>query len=223
MRYVLAVVVLISGVAVGQELPQETYTIKALTVEQAQVLLKREVRDGLFDLSGLTTLSPQVARVLAQHKWSRPGVPCMLALNGLTTLSPETAQELAQCNKSLMLHGLTELTPDAAKALAPHKGNLMLKGLTELTPEVARALAEHESVLTLDGLTDLSPEVARALAKHAWGLNLNGLTKLTDEAAQALAQYEGVGLTMSRLATISPGGAAALRANRAIQLPAKFQ
>jgi hypothetical protein len=61
MRYVLAVAVLMAGVASGQELPEDTNEIKALTVEQAQALAQHK---GGLSLDGLTTLSDEAAAAL---------------------------------------------------------------------------------------------------------------------------------------------------------------
>ncbi len=107
MRYVLALAVLCAGVAVGQELPEDTNEIKTLTVEQAKVLKQRA--SGLA-LDGLTTVSPDVAHVLAH-------VQCDLFLNGLTTLTDEAAQALGQHEGWLRLDGLTTLSDEAAAAL----------------------------------------------------------------------------------------------------------
>jgi hypothetical protein len=91
-----------------------------------------------------------------------------IQLNGLTTLTDEAAKALAQFKGSyLELHGLTTLSDEAAKALAQFKGSfLYLDGLTTLSDDAANALAQFKgNVLSLNSLTTLSDEAAKALAQ----------------------------------------------------------
>jgi hypothetical protein len=182
---------------------------------------------------GLTALSPEAAKMLAQRTEAKPGyrngrldlsrltsltpeAAEALAqhkggvhLHGLATLSSETAQSLSQHKGELCLHGLTSLSAEAANALAQHKGLLYLTGLTTLSPEAANSLAQHKGTLYLTGLTTLSPEVAEALAQHKDVLRLDGLVTLSDEAATALAQHKGE-LHLDRLTTLSVEAAESL-------------
>ena len=108
MQYVLSVAVVMAGVAAGQELPANTYEIKSLTVEQAKALAQR--KDTWLSLDGLTTLSDEAAKALAEFKGP-------LHLGGLTTLSDEAAKALAQHKGGLVLDGLTTLSDEAVAAL----------------------------------------------------------------------------------------------------------
>jgi beta-lactamase regulating signal transducer with metallopeptidase domain len=175
--------------------------LKKLAPDVAQALAGYS--RGALILNGLTTLSDEAAKALAQHEGS-------LYLYGLTTLSDDAATALAQHKSNLYLNGLTTLSDEAAAALAQHKGlQLILDGLTTLSDEAATALAQHEGDLSLDGLTTLSDDAATALAQHEGWLSLTGLTTLSDEAAKALAQYKGY-LSLDGLTTLSDEAAKAL-------------
>ena len=103
MRCLLAVAVLITGVAVGQELPKDTNEIKTLTVQQAKALAQHK---GYLSLDGLTSLTDAAAKALSQHEGD-------LSLDGLTTLSDEQAKAL-RANPSIKLPK-TFRKPAAAK------------------------------------------------------------------------------------------------------------
>jgi hypothetical protein len=64
MRCLLAAAVLCAGVAVGQELREDTNAIKSLTVEQAKALSQHE---GHLSLNGLTTLTDEAAKALRSN------------------------------------------------------------------------------------------------------------------------------------------------------------
>jgi hypothetical protein len=222
MRWAVVVVILAMAVpAIGQD---NTDILRKLSVEQARTLiatygsdplsfdglttLSPEVAEALanhkgqLDLNGLTTLSPEVAEALATHEG-------LLFLNGLTTLSPESAAALATHEGAIVFDGLTTLSPEVAEALATHKGGVFLTRLTTLSPKVAEALATHKGQLVLSDLKTLSPELAAALATHKGELCLNGLTTLSPEVAEALATHKGV-LVLSGLTTLTPELAATL-------------
>jgi len=118
-------------------------------------------------LDGLTTLSPEVAEALADHKGS-------LYLNGVTTLSDETAVALAKYHGDLSLNGLTTLSDRQAEALAKHYGENAYDG------------GFNFADLSLNGLKTLSDRQAEALGKHKGAVHLDGLTTLSEEAAEAL-------------------------------------
>jgi hypothetical protein len=175
-------------VVMADELPKDTDKIESLTVEQAQRLVT-EFKGTWLYLNGLTTLSADAAKALAQHKGG-------LSLNGLTTLSDEAATALAQHKGDLSLTGLTTLDADAAKALAQYKGWLFLNGLNTLDAEAATALAQHKGELHLNGLTTLDAEAATALTQHKgtlslckWGSLVR--TNLTPDSALAFAELLG--------------------------------
>jgi hypothetical protein len=106
-RYVLALAVLCAGVAVGQELLDDTDEIKTLTVEMAHALAQHK---GQLSLDGLTTISDAAVKALAQHEGP-------LELGGLTTLSDEAAKALAQHKGPLYLSSRTTLSDEAAAEL----------------------------------------------------------------------------------------------------------
>ena len=115
MRTLLALtLVLTCGVGLADELPTNEREIETLTVEQAETLVGRG-QWSLY-LDGLTTLAPDVAKILAQVKGQ-------ISLNGLTTLSKETAEQLAappqekHQSRSLSLNGLSTLSPAVAEEL----------------------------------------------------------------------------------------------------------
>ena len=158
---------------------REVRPIESLTPEEARRLLPA----GELALDGLTTLSAEVAEVLAESRSE-------LHLDGLTTLSVEAAAALARhAGPVLSLDGLTTLSAEAAAALAEHRGEqLYLNGLTGLADETVVTLAGHRGkYLSLDGLTRLSGETAKALAERQGGISFDGVTTLTVEAAKALA------------------------------------
>jgi tartrate dehydratase beta subunit/fumarate hydratase class I family protein len=177
--------------------------LKKLTPDVAQALAGYS--KGPLLLNGLTTLSAEAAKGLAQHKGA-------LSLAGLTTLSDEVAAALAQHEGALLLTGLTTLSAEAATALAQHRGVwLSLHGLTTISDEVATALAQHTGRLSLNGLTTLSPEAIKALARHKGALEFDGLTTLSAEAVKALAQHKGtMSLSLAGLTTLSAEAVKAL-------------
>jgi len=186
--------------------------------KKTRELLDRVHVTGL-SLDGLTSISTEIAEVLASRKngFTEPGntiipadIKLSLSLDGLTTISPKVAQALANFKEGscISLNGLTTISPKVAQALANFKGyrwaggntNLSLDGLTTISPEVAQALANFEgTILSLDGLTTISPEVAKALASlkgyNGTGSNahiyLNGLTTVSPEVVQELALFKG--------------------------------
>ena len=215
--------VLACSVGLADELPSNTREIETLTVEQAETLVGRE-QWSLY-LDGLTTLSPDVAKILAQVKGQ-------ISLNGLTTLSKETAKELAapiqeqHRSRSLSLNGLSTLTPAVAEELVKIKGQLNLRGLKVVSPELAailithhsfkggdfglesispdlaRVLARSESHLDLSSLKRLDPETASAFSQHTASIGLSGLQLIDRDTAQALAKYRGMAIVLSGLRSI---------------------
>lgn len=120
-------------------------SLKALPIEVAKTLAQHRgnVASKGLNLESLTRISDEAAKAIL------PLSGDFLCLEGLTTLSTETAKTLAQHKGHLDLGGLSTLTAEAAKALATHKGSLILSGLTTLSDEAAKALARHDGDITL--------------------------------------------------------------------------
>jgi hypothetical protein len=162
-----------------------------------------------------------------QVKW-RTGY-CILELNELTTLTVDVAQILASHKCALYLNGLTDINDEAAEALAKYSDILHLDGLITLSEKAAVALGSRpcsdvkgQRSLSLASLNTLSPRLASALVTHKGELSLNGLSVLTDEAAKVLSTYNGDALRLYGLVTLSDEAAKALKANPRIHLPRQF-
>jgi hypothetical protein len=174
---------------------------------------------------GLTTLSPEAARILAKRgepapkntngatgqcgtKWFGKDDQEMgrgkLAINHLTTLTDENAREIAQFKGLVLeLNGLATLSEESAKGLAAYGGvDLSLKSITTLTPEIATVLAEFKGPHLHLGLTTLDADAVTKLAGFKCrSLHLSGLTTVTPEAATMLEALKGNGPNIIR-----PGG-----------------
>ncbi|MBM3972403.1 MAG: DUF1588 domain-containing protein, partial [Planctomycetes bacterium] len=168
-------------------------------------------RYGDLYLNGLTTVSDETLKALAEHKAGGNSRP-VVYLKGLTTLSDDGAAILAAWPKwSGETPALSMLSEKAAAALAAARNwDGKLPAVKTISAAAAVAIAQRQGNLSLDGLTTLTDDVAAALAKHRGGtLSLNGLTSLSDQAAAALAQHEDR-LSLGGLKTLSPGAAQAL-------------
>jgi hypothetical protein len=189
------------------DLPDDPSQIKELTPEQAKLLVAK-FKGGRLDLSGLTTLDAETAKVLAEFEGN------YLILTGLTTLDADTANALAEYKgQFLTLNGLAALDADTAKALAEFKGyGLDLNGLTTLDAETAQVLAEAKGdSLSLAGLTTLDADTAKALAEFKGAyVSLRGLTTLDADTAQVLAEFKGK-LNLDGLTTLDADTANVLR------------
>ena len=168
-----------------------------------------------LSLRGLQGINDETAEVMGAHRGH-------LRLEGLTFVTDRQIELLAAHRGYLGLAGLKQLSARAAVALGRHEGLLGLNGITELSPEAAAGLAAHRQFIRMDGLRTISDEVATALARHQGPLGLHGITTLSDTAADTLARSEGT-LYLMGLETLSDRAAAALRANPAIRLPARFR
>jgi hypothetical protein len=100
--------------------------------KKTRELLDRIHVTGL-SLDGLTSISTEIAEVLASRKNGfaepekmliRADIQLSLSLDGLTTISPEVAQALANSKEGshISLNGLTNISPEVAQALASFKG-----------------------------------------------------------------------------------------------------
>jgi hypothetical protein len=182
--------------------------LKTLTPIAAKAICQREA--DLY-LNGLTTISDDTLKALAEHKapgFARP----VVYLKGLTTISDEGAAILAAWPKWCgELPALTTLSEKSAAALASsRKWNGNLPSLKMISPKAGKALAQRQGNLSLDGLTSLSEETAIELAKHQGGtLSLNGLKELSDNSAVVFAQHDGR-LSLNGLTALSNGTAASL-------------
>ncbi len=192
------------------------HRVQTITPEVARVLAQTKVTLSL----GLTTITPEVARALA----ARP--KGMLALNSLEKISVEAARELAQFRGKLTLNGLRTLSQEVAVELAKHRSKFTLFGLTEISDEVAEALSHHRSTMLLNGLTKLTsvPLTAAMLKSNDGFLNLSKVQTISDEVVQVFAEYNGSRpIRLAGLTDLSEVNAARLRANEKIVLPSKFQ
>jgi hypothetical protein len=226
------------SVATFAQLPESAEKFTSLDVGQAKELVRRNVRlldlngvttlsydaavalkrsdDETYDhiwllLDGLTSLSPQVAKVLCEGEWDR------LSLNGLTTISPETAKALAARlgGRRLCLNGLKSLSPEVAKELGECV-DVELNGVQEVSDSVGIALTEAAtSTIRLNGLTSLPARAARAWVSHqrehtgGGEIFLNGLTELPSDLAAALGPQIGA-LFLDGVTTLPPNVAKAL-------------
>ncbi|MCE9568023.1 MAG: DUF1588 domain-containing protein [Planctomycetes bacterium] len=159
--------------------------LTALSPEAARSLARHY---GELSLNGLTSLSDEAGVALAKHTGGR------LYLKAVKSLSPDVAKALAQRkgggpSNQVRLDGLESLSVEAAAALAEmhgHNWDGRLPAMKTIPEDVARALAKRPGGLSLEGLTSLSDEAAKALGGKLGG-NLPGLTSLTVESAKAIA------------------------------------
>ena len=188
-------------------LPRDTDAITALTITQADVLVRdRGRKSTTLSFDSLQTLPVEVARILVRNRRG-------LALDGLTTIPPlDVLRVVASHHGEVSLGGLDALSPGIALALSDYHGEgLSLDGVTLLTPESARAIAaSHCMRLSLNGLRTLDEEVASRLSDYRGDLDLDGLAALSDEAAASLSGHKGRSLSLNGLTEISDGAAAAL-------------
>ena len=169
-------------------------TWSSTTPAVARALVERQ--QPFLDLRGLTSITPDVARILAKTQGG-------LWLNGLTSITLDVARALAKHQGVLQLKGLTSITPEAAHILVDGGGDLAIDGLTSITPEVARIFAGIDCDIWFNSLTSITPEVAHALAKVRFNLNLVGLRSITPDVAHALAKHRGGYLGLNGLASIT--------------------
>lgn len=149
----------------------------------------------------LKHLSRALAEHLIQTKYC-------LYLDGIETLERDTAEILSRSHNGapdLTLNGLVDISADTAEALGQKVGALSLDGLVSLSPQSALGLAKHRGgPLSLRGLKSLDKDTALALSKCASWIHL-GVPELTVATAKALAAGDSVrGLTLTRLAGLTP-------------------
>jgi hypothetical protein len=184
-RYVVVVLVVsILGSSVQAQDWHEMRKITSLTVAQARRLATRNRSDDLW-LTGLTSVTPEVAAALAKHQGSR------LMLDGITSVTPEVAAALAKHQGDLSL-GLTELSDESATALARHRGGLTIGnkcGPIKMSDAAVRTLGSCNGHLSLR-VSYLSDDVIKVLSQRRGGLSLSCLSSLSVEAAKALVNRE---------------------------------
>jgi hypothetical protein len=187
-----------------------------------------------LNLSGLATLTPAVARALAQY--SGP-----LVLNGIRKVDTAIARILGSRRQDFtLLEGLEELTSRRlAKMLVvcgEENGDIFLNRLRKLSPEIASVLAKASCWLNFGGHAQLSPEVNQILSrakmvrfcghkrlrlKHVLGLGCDGkshdgvlvfvgTSQIDTDAAAELAKYPGGAISFMSLEAISAEAAEAL-------------
>lgn len=173
-------------------------------MQQLRVLTKC---DGGVVLNGLTELSEQAARALANidTEWGR------LSLSGLAILRDTPghlaiAEKLAQQseNNVLNLPSLKEIGEEVAQLFGKVKFGVDL-GLDSLDATIASALIKKRKgkysdyKLTLNRIEHLTVEAARLLAKNKAPLTLDGLVEIDDDVADALSKHADYLLSMNGL------------------------
>jgi len=178
-----------------------------------------------LSLAGLETLSPEAAAELAAF----PGEALFL---GVQELSEAAFRRLITFRRRLYLPRLGRIPAGAAEAMADYRGpGLSILGLTAVSLEDARVLAglgnrwngrlpnvkniAPETAAVLAGFKGarldldraaLSEQALRQLTGFRGVLLLRGLTQatLSDETLAALAEFNGGGLGLGGLTTLSP-------------------
>lgn len=174
-----------------------------LTDDVAAVLATRA---GDTWITGLTAISPGVARMLAGRRE-------IIDFDRLLTLDSASAAVLATyAGPAMYFSALQSLSPEAARALAAFRGRLAVMSPQDLRADVVAILAAQPSWLDL-GIETLTPEVAAALARHEGRLGLCCVRSLPPEVAEILAANPGhIGL--QAIQNLEPATAAALAGHR---------
>ncbi len=186
-------------------------TVPELSPEAADVFA---AWGGQFNLSGLESLSPEVARSLARL----PGGRGYVGVINLAKINPpdrDSLAELAKAKRPFSFGGISELTPELAQALVNCPTcTLRFPAVTSITPEVTRVLVSGTGRgLLLPGLTAVDSETAAVLAAFpGWDPYLPAVTTLAPEAATALAGFVSTfgDLRLPGLTSLEPEVAAAV-------------
>jgi hypothetical protein len=167
--------VLATQFALRAEFPK----VQSLSLAAAQALGKMD-RSWIV-LDGLTSLTPELAKALAQGG--------ALSLKGVKKLEKETARELAQHNCCLILSGVEEMSDGAIEALAETRADLILESVADTSDAALEKLARFKGQRLVFGLRELSEKQAQLLELyHGRSLSLPSLTKLSDSAAASLSR-----------------------------------
>jgi hypothetical protein len=113
-----------------------------LTVEQARSLVYEHEGKEFISLHHLTSLTPEVAEVLAETK-------CGIIFYRLRTLSPAAAAALARHEGvALKIAGPTILSEATVRELSAYKGGtLNLEGIEALSAEAKSLLRENPAIM----------------------------------------------------------------------------
>jgi hypothetical protein len=172
---------------------------------------------------GVTSLTPEVARLLAES-------PGQLTLSGLETLSPDVAQAFSHRQRyGVTMPALRTLEADAVRALCDNSGARLrgmddpeapglrcrsgawsFPGLETISADAAAALAETDGhQFEFWGLSSLSAEAAQGLAAtRGWDGRLLAISHLSPGAARGLAKRRGA-IELPGLEALDPAAAAA--------------
>lgn len=173
--------------------------LRQLSVTAAKALAQT---DSHLCLDSLTSLTPELLDALA----NRPKDSQSLSLNGLTTVTVDEARTLAQVACYRLELSLTSLPDAIAKILGQREGHLTLDKLPTISDAAAAELAKIGGDLSLNGLTTLSDKAAKSLSKHAGSsLYLDGLASLSQAACVMLSKkLDGDGYSLDPMRPGSP-------------------
>ena len=111
---------------------------KTISVQTAERLVQTE---DILNLSTLTILTPDAARILGQFKGE-------LWLDRLPSISDEVATGLSKHVGYLNLDGVERLSDHAALALSKHDGEIWMHSLTGVTGAGRAAILQHGGIKT---------------------------------------------------------------------------
>ncbi|GDX94545.1 hypothetical protein LBMAG47_02080 [Planctomycetia bacterium] len=207
--------------------------LTTLTPEAAAILMTVHPHAWNGALPGITTVSEELAQIMASRGVSLPGLkelsPAVAKkfegklgsdLRGLTSLSPEAATLALKQARGVNLDGLTELSEELAQVLAKTSGPLSLNGLKTLSASAAEAISRRDQDISLLGLAEIELGAAKILAAHGGHPNyrtrvhLDGLTKLSAETAAVLSGWNKWSGRLPLLTELSEPAAAALVSSR---------
>ena len=192
------------------KLPGHLFLTSLAELESVPLAEKLVARPGALSFPYLTTISPEIAAVLAKNERS-------LTLAGLTDVSLDVQEKLAEAVGSLSLPNLTsldslplakklaasvvllpelkKLSAEQAELLLGAKGQGSFWGgiylpLSAVTPEVANVLAATPSTvnLTLVGNDPLPDAVLRTLLRSRLRLSLRDLEELNAGQIRVVAE-----------------------------------
>jgi len=177
---------------------------------------------GLVNLSGLSTLSDDVAQAFVGDGERLQNNRTTLVLDGIADLDATVAACLAQwlsvSGNTLQLGGLHELSSDVALALVATQGTLVLNGIEQLSGATAEALSSFCGILQLPRLINPSLESIEVLASCA-GWQPGSLTMISAQVAKSLVSAKSKlsgndpksgGINLSRLRELTADAACEL-------------
>ena len=198
----------------GAEIPLNDEVQKDKEINELD-LSKYENFNWNIDLSQLTTLTKDQAKILATTSWT-------LNLDWLKSIDSDIAQELIKHGWLLSLNWIESLSKEVADKFNNHGWTLSfdwikkfdvwvsdfiwtsewwlsLAGLEEISDDDARNLWKHVGVMihefdslnntiTLSSLKHLTPNQAKLLWNFEWEVQLTWLKELDNQVAEALAK-----------------------------------